>query len=264
MDILEHNRQAWNQEALKGNKWTIPVGEAEIAAASQGSYTILLTPYKPLPAAWLGDVRGRRVLCLASGGGQQGPLLAAAGAAVTVFDNSDEQLKRDRQVAEAFKLNLKTVQGNMQDLSVFPDETFDLIVHPVANCFLDDILPVWRESYRVLKVYGRLLAGFANPLMYIVDWEEADRTGRPEFRHSIPYSDIRSLSPQAKQKYVDEKQPFEFGHSLADQIQGQIAAGFIIAGFYEDKGEALLDEFTDEFIATQAIKLPLDYLLHTT
>jgi len=30
--------------------------------------------------------------CLASGGGQQGPVLAAAGAHVTVFDNSPRQL----------------------------------------------------------------------------------------------------------------------------------------------------------------------------
>jgi SAM-dependent methyltransferase len=261
MNIIEHNRLAWNQEALKGNKWTVPVGKAEIEGAIEGKYTILLTPFKPVPAAWLGEVRGRQVLCLASGGGQQGPVLAAAGAAVTVFDNSDEQLRRDRQVAEAFNLPLKTVQGNMQDLACFPDEAFDLIVHPVSNCFVEDILPVWKECCRVLSARGRLLAGFANPLLYIVDWEEADRTGKPEFRHAIPYADTRSLSPQMLQRYIEEKQPFEFGHSLSDQVQGQIAAGFVIAGFYEDKGEPLLDKFSDVFIATLAIKLPAEFIL---
>jgi ubiquinone/menaquinone biosynthesis C-methylase UbiE len=260
MDILEHNRLAWNQEALKGNKWTIPVGRAEIEAAFEGQYTILLTPTKPVPAAWLGDVRGKQVLCLASGGGQQGPLLAAAGAGVTVFDNSDEQLKRDRQVAVEFSLNLKTVQGNMQDLHCFPDAAFDLIVHPISNCFVDDILPVWRECYRVLKVYGRLLAGFNNPLNYMIDWDEAEKTRRCEIRYAIPYADTSSLSPQMKQKYIEEKEPFEFGHSLSNQIQGQIAAGFLIAGFYEDKGEDLLDDFADVHIATYAIKLPADIL----
>jgi SAM-dependent methyltransferase len=255
MNLLEHNREAWNQEAQKGNKWTIPVTKKEMSAALKGEYKIVLTPYKPIPADWLGDVRHKQVLCLASGGGQQGPILAAAGAEVTVFDNSDEQLKRDSQVAEEFNLPVKIKQGNMQDLRCFSDQSFDLIIHPVSNSFVDNILPVWKECYRVLRSPGRLLAGFANPLLYMIDWEEADQTRRCEIRNPIPYSDLRSLSPQMMQRYVEEKKPFEFGHTLSDQIGCQIAAGFLIAGFYEDKGEALLDKYTDVFIATKAIKL---------
>jgi SAM-dependent methyltransferase len=255
MDLLDHNRLAWNQEALKGNQWTIPVTKTEIEAARKGDYKLVLTPYKPVPAEWLGDVWHKRVLCLASGGGQQGPLLAAAGAEVTVFDNSDEQLKRDSQAGAEFNLPIKTVQGNMQDLGYFSDQSFDLIIHPVSNCFIDDILPVWKECQRVLRSPGRLLAGFCNPLIYMIDWEEADQTQVCVIRNSIPYSDLSSLSPKMIQQYIDEKKPFEFGHSLSDQIQGQIAAGFRIAGFYEDKGEPLLDKYTDAFIATKAVKL---------
>lgn len=255
MNLLEHNRAAWNQEALNGNRWTIPVSKKEISAARKGDFKIVLTPIKPIPANWLGDVRHKQVLCLASGGGQQGPILAAAGAEVTVFDNSDEQLKRDSQVAEAFNLPIKIKQGNMQDLSCFSDQVFDLIIHPVSNCFVDDVLPVWKECHRVLRSPGRLLAGFANPLLYMIDWEEAEQTQRCEIRNPIPYADPQSLSPQSLQQYIEEKKPFEFGHTLSDQIQGQIAAGFLIAGFYEDKGEALLDKYTDIFIATNAVKL---------
>jgi SAM-dependent methyltransferase len=192
MNFLEHNRVAWNQEALKGNQWTIPVTKIEIEAAIKGEYKLVLTPYKPIPADWLGNVRNKQVLCLASGGGQQGPILAATGADVTVFDNSDEQLKHDSQVAEAFNLPIKIVQGNMQDLSCFFGQTFDLIIHPVSNCFIDNILPVWKECYRVLRSPGRLLTGFANPLLYMIDWEEADQTQRCEIRNVIPYSDLLS------------------------------------------------------------------------
>jgi hypothetical protein len=106
----------------------------------------------------------------------------------------------------------------------------------------------------VLKPLGCLLSGFVNPLIYMIDWDQADRTKRLELKHAIPYSDILSLSPEMKEKYRQEKTPFEFGHSLADQIQGQIAAGFLIAGFYEDRGDPLLDQLTDSFIATRAIK----------
>lgn len=254
MNLLEHNRIAWNNEVAKGNPWTIPASREEIQEAAHGNVKILLTPYKPVPKTWLGELPGKEVLCLASGGGQQGPILAAAGAKVTVFDNSDEQLRRDQETAKAYDLNIKTVRGNMQDLSVFEAETFELIIHPVSNCFIDDVLPVWRECYRVLKSNGSLLSGFVNPLNYMLDWEEAERTQRCELKYSIPYSDIQILPPHVKEKYVQEKILFEFGHSLTDLIQGQIAAGFLISGFYEDKGDLLLDRYAEVFIATRALK----------
>jgi len=255
MKLLEHNREAWNAEVANGNRWTVPVDKIEIEAASKGNYVIVLTPKKSVPKEWIGDIVGKKILCLASGGGQQGPLLAAAGAHVTVFDNSDEQLNRDKSVSDEFDLKIQIIQGNMQDLSYFPDENFDMIIHPVSNCFIDEIWSVWKESHRVLKVDGVLLSGFLNPISYMIDWEIADEEKRCELVYSIPYSDLKSLSPKMKEKYVQEKMPFEFGHSLSDQIQGQIAAGFVIAGFYEDSGEEILDQFTDRFIATKAVKL---------
>jgi len=254
-NLLEHNRTAWNEEVKKGNQWTIPATKEEIEKAKYGDYEIVLTPYKSVPKEWLGDIKGKSILCLASGGGQQGPILAAAGAKVTVFDNSDQQLKRDSDAAAEFDLEIETVQGNMQDLSYFDDQTFDLIIHPVSNCFIDDILPVWKESYRVLKVNGKILSGFCNPIMYMIDWEKADQADRYELVNSIPYSDLESLTPRKKKKYIKDKTVFEFGHSLTAQIQGQLDAGFVLTGFYEDKGDDLLDKFTDTFVATNALKM---------
>lgn len=254
MNLLEHNRSAWNEEVRKGNPWTVPVTRAEVEMAARGDFKIILTPFTPVPREWLGDIKGKKILCLASGGGQQGPILAAAGAQVTVFDNSDEQLQRDQQAARENNLQIRTVRGNMQDLSCFEDESFDLIIHPVSNCFIDDILSVWKESYRVLKEKGSMLSGFNNPLIYMVDWDLADRTGQFKLVHPIPYSDLASLSLEMKEKYVREKLPFEFGHSLSDQIQGQIRAGFVISGFYEDNGGELLDQFSPSTIATRAVK----------
>lgn len=254
VNLLEHNRSAWNEAVRKGNRWTIPVTKAEIEAASKGDYHILLTPFTPVPQDWLGDIKDKEILCLASGGGQQGPILAAAGARVTVFDNSDEQLQRDEQVARENGLQIRTVRGNMQDLACFADESFDLIIHPVSNCFIDDILPVWRESCRVLKPNGRMLSGFTNPLIYMVDWDLADESGQFVLTYPIPYSDLVSLPPETKEKFARERSPFEFGHSLTDQIQGQLNAGFVISGFYEDKAGKGLDRFSDTFIATRAVK----------
>jgi len=140
MKLLKHNRMAWNHEVKIGNQWTIPVSDEQIQEAKKGLIKIVLTPFKIVPKEWLGDIVNKNVLCLASGGGQQGPILAAAG------------------------------------------------------------------------------------------------------------------SNAKKKEYIENMEPFEFGHSLTDQIDGQIEAGFIISGFYEDKGEELLDKFTSTFIVTKAEK----------
>jgi 2-polyprenyl-3-methyl-5-hydroxy-6-metoxy-1,4-benzoquinol methylase len=134
-DILAYNRRAWDRQVERRNPWTIPVGPDIIARARRGDWQIVLTPTKPVPADWFPPLAGLDVLCLASGGGQQGPPLAAVGARVTVLDNSPKQLAQDRLVADREGLTIETVQGDMADLSVFPDGRFDLIVHPVSNVF---------------------------------------------------------------------------------------------------------------------------------
>jgi ubiquinone/menaquinone biosynthesis C-methylase UbiE len=202
-------------------------------------------------------IKDLKILCLASAGGQQGPILAAAGAQVTVFDNSPRQLEQDRLVAEREGLSIEIVQGNMADLSVFVDGRFDLIVHPVSNVFVPHVLPVWREAYRVLGPGGVLLAGFDNPVFYLFDFDLIKREKILKVKHKIPYSDLEILSEAEKQNYIQEKKPFEFGHTLDDQIGGQIAAGFVLTGFYEDRfpqGEDLLSEFMPVFIATRGLK----------
>jgi SAM-dependent methyltransferase len=254
MDIRAYNSKAWDREVEHGNQWTVPAGPEAIAAARQGEWNIDLTPTKPIPKAWFPDLKGCDVLCLASGGGQQGPILAAVGARVTVLDNSPRQLQQDRMVAAREGLAITTVQGDMADLSAFSDARFDLIVHPVSNCFAPAVRLVWTEAFRVLRHSGALLAGFNNPVVYIFDLELAER-GRLQVKNALPYSDLASLTEQERQRYVEQGKPLEFSHTLEDQIGGQLDAGFLPAGFYEDysPGDAIAD-YMPTFIATRAIK----------
>jgi SAM-dependent methyltransferase len=194
MDVTEFNRLAWDRQVERGSEWARPVSPAEVAAAKAGQWSIILTPIKHVPHDWLPPLPGLDVLCLASGGGQQGPILAAAGAKVTVFDNSPRQLEQDRLVADRENLTIRTVDGDMADLGVFADEVFDLIVHPVSNVFVPDVIPVWRESFRVLRNGGVLLAGFNNPVVHLIDYNHFAKTGRIEIKFGLPYSDLKSLS----------------------------------------------------------------------
>jgi len=258
MDIRKYNSLAWDREVERGNKWTIPVSEAVIAAARLGEWEILLTPSKPVPRAWFTDLEGLDVLCLASGGGQQGPILAAAGAKVTVLDNSPKQLEQDRLFAERHALHITAVEGDMADLSMFSDQSFNLIVHPVSNCFAPNIQPVWAEAFRVLRRGGVLLTGFSNPVTYLFDYDLADSTGILQVKYALPYSDLTSLTAEERQRHIETETPLEFSHTLEDQIGGQLDAGFLLTGFFEDvypeDENDLLTNYMPTFIATRAIK----------
>ncbi len=258
MDVRAYNRSAWDKLVDESDRWTVPAGREEIRRAREGDWQLLLTPTRAVPRTWFPELEGTSTLCLASGGGQQGPVLAAAGAKVTVFDNSPRQLEQDRLVARREGLTLETVEGDMADLAMFADGAFDLIFHPCSNCFVPEVRPVWRECFRVLRSGGILLSGFANPVRYIFD-DERMLNGNLEVRHSLPYSDLTDLNETDRRRAVLDKQvPLEFGHTLEDQIGGQIEAGFLIAGFREDRydeGESdPLSKFMATFVATRAVK----------
>lgn len=258
MDIVAHNKAMWDRKVQEGNRWTLPVSKEAIDRARAGQFELLLTPTKPVPLDWFPMLDGTPTLCLAAGGGQQGPLLAAAGAHVTVFDNSPQQLSQDRLVAERENLMIETVEGDMADLSRFADDQFQLIVHPVSNCFVPDVRPVWRECFRVLQPGGILLAGFDNPVRWLFD-DEQSKTGRLEVCRSVPWSDLADArSMGTLEMLVKRGATLELGHTLADQIGGQLDAGFILTGVYEDRyeppDEDPISRYIDTFIATRAAK----------
>ncbi|MCR9120203.1 MAG: methyltransferase domain-containing protein [bacterium] len=257
MDVRAYNREAWDRCVVENDRWTRPVSAEEVAAARRGAFEIVLTPTKRVPRDWFPELPGMKTLCLASAGGQQAPLLAAAGAVVTVFDNSPKQLGQDRLVAERDGLTLELIEGDMADLSRFADESFGLIFHPCSNCFVPNILPVWKECFRVLKPGGILLSGVTNPVRHIFDDEKMEN-GSLEVRNTLPYSDLDHLDDSYIQNVLAAGEPLAFGHTLEDQIGGQLNAGFVLTGFYEDRyaesDNDVLSRYMPSFIATRALK----------
>ena len=260
VDHLEHNRRAWNRESAAGGRWSVPVDENTIARARRGDWQVILTPDTPVPADWFPPLAGARVLCLASAGGQQAPILAAVGATVVSFDLSDEQLARDAAVGAREGLALRTVRGDMADLSRFADASFDLIFHAVSNVFVPDLKPVWRECSRVLRGGGVLLAGCMNPAYFLFDHDEAERTGELVARHRLPYAesdrDAAQLSAERKAQ-IEAGDALEFSHSLQAQIGDLLAAGFVLTALYEDHWQGAstpLDALMPTSIAMRAVK----------
>ena len=252
-DPVAHNRAAWDREVATDNEWTRPVAPDVIARARAGDWSVVLVGYEPVPRDWFpADLAGAEVLCLASGGGQQGPVLAAAGAAVTVFDNSPAQLGRDQEVAAREGLAIATVLGDMRDLSGLADASFDVVFNPVSNVFCPDLAPVWREAFRVLRPGGTLLTGFLNPDIFIFDLAALE-AGEFVVRHRIPYSTLDLPEAERRRAYADG--PIEYSHSLTEQIGGQLAAGFTLTHLVEAPHHAdATARYMPGYIATRGIR----------
>lgn len=237
MNVHEYNRNAWNLQSLEGCRWSTPYADERIERAKALDWSVVLTPNKAVPASWFPrhpDLTGLKLLALASGGGQQVPLFAAAGAEVLSLDASDIQLEKDEETCARHGLQIRPLQGDMADLSALDSESFDLIFNPVSNVFAADLEPIWRECHRVLKPGGRLLCGFMNPAFYLFDHEWLEETGEPRVIHRLPYSDLDSLDEDSLSAQLEAQVSVEYSHSWEAQLGGQCQAGFAIIGFYED------------------------------
>jgi SAM-dependent methyltransferase len=150
---------------------------------------------------------------------------------------------------------IRTVLGDMRDLSAFGDASFEVIVNPVSNVFCPDLAPVWRESHRVLRPGGVLLAGFMNPDIYIFDVAALDEREELVVRHRLPFNTLDLTDAERSRCYADG--PIEYSHSLTEQIGGQLAAGFVLTHLVEAPHHAdATARYMPGYIATRAIKPP--------
>ncbi len=180
----------------------------------------------------LGDVAGKKVLCLAGGGGQQSAAFALLGASVTVFDLSDEQLEQDKKVAEHYGFEIKTVQGDMRNLSPFEKTSFDIVYHTYSINFVPDVVEVFRQVARVLRIDGIYHFGCANPFVMGVgqkDWNgEGYILKEPYISGArISYGDQDWVYDGETHEKVPN--PIEYRHTLSVVLNGLIEIGFVIS-----------------------------------
>ncbi len=250
---MEKSYQDINAETIDrwvdaGWEWGVPVSHETYMAALSGRWDVLLTPTKPVPRQWLGDLRGKRVLGLAAGGGQQMPIFAALGAHCTVLDYSPRQLESERAVAAREGYDIEIIRADMTKPLPFPDGSFDLIFHPVSNCYVREVEPIWRECARVLRPGGTLLAGLDNGTNFLFGPDES------RVINTLPFDPVANEG-QRRQLAADDS-GMQFSHGIAEQIGGQLQAGFTLLDVYDDtNGEGYLHEHNiPTFWATRAVK----------
>ncbi len=249
MNYTDINAKTIDQWVADGWEWGKPIDHETYEKAKKGDWQIVLTPTRPVPKEWYPQLKGCKVLGLACGGAQQMPILTAAGANCTVLDYSEKQLESEKEVAAREGYTIEIVRADMTKPLPFEDETFDMIIHPVSNCYVEEVLPIWRECYRILKKGGRLLAGLDNGINFL--FNEVDEG---LIVYSLPSNPLKDL--KLYEESVKNGWGVQFSHTLDEQIRGQIQAGFTLRDLYEDTdGVGFLHQHgVPTFWATLAIK----------
>lgn len=225
--LLDWNRRFWTRQVQEGNVYTRPWLDLDARLLldwTEGRIDTLPEPYAYIyPRFLFQGVAGKDILCLATAGGQQSAVFGLLGARVTVFDLCEAQLEGDRAAAERHGYSVTLVQGDMRDLSAFPNGTFDLVCQEISLVFVPDVRPVYREVWRVLRPRGRYRVGHCNPATYAVAPESWDGHG---YRIDTPY--------RGGPTPVAEGEAMETRHLLSDIFNPLADTGFRIEGVWED------------------------------
>ena len=242
--ILEHKGLAAFILQDKPDRFS---GGISYKKALQGEWDVKLTPKKNVPHSWFGNLKGKRLLGLASGGGQQIPIFSALGAECTVLDYNDMQLESERIISKREGYSVDIVKADMSKPLPFPDAHFDIIFCPPSLCYIEKVEPLLNECARILKDRGILMITFENGINYITDINDESKIAQ-----SLPFNPLKDPS------LFREEDGMQFSHSITEQIGGLVKSGFIITDLYEDtNGYGLLDELNiPSFIAVRAIKAP--------
>lgn len=218
MTEYEQNRRAWDAMVRQKQRFARPAGDRDFA-----------TTLRQLdPFGWLGDIRGRKVLCLAAGGGRQAPVYSAAGGIVTVVDISSAQLELDREVAAERKLDLRTVQTSMDDLSMLDTAEFDLVVQPVSSCYVSDVRATYREVARVIRPGGVYVSQHKQPTSLQMGTEPT----QCGYEIVEPYYRDGPLPPVIGSLHREEG-TLEFLHRWEELIGSMCRTGFVVEDLTE-------------------------------
>lgn len=249
LNYTEINAKTIDSWIENGWEWGTPISHEDYIKAVNGECNVLLTPIKYVPKNWFPELKNKKLLGLACGGGQQMPIFTALGADCTVLDYSDRQLASEKYVAdrEGYKINI--VKADMTRKLPFENDSFDIIFHPVSNCYIENVYHVWNECYRVLRKGGILLAGMDNGINYLFDDEEISL----EIVNKLPFNPLKN--EEQFKKIENNNDGIQFSHTIEEQIGGQLKAGFILKDLYEDYSNCgLIKDYIPTFIATMAIK----------
>lgn len=247
--VYIHNRRIWGERARQHMAHTETARRADIG--------------EPLAAAdplgWIErPVTGKRILCLAAGGGKHGPLFAKAGATATVVDLSPEMLALDRNIAAEFGVQVRAIEASMDSLTLLPEGGFDIVVQPVSTCYVPDVRKVYAEVARVLIGGGVYISQHKQPAALQA---EAVSNGRG-YLITEPYHRQGPLPIIQGDFAHRESSALEFLHTWEALLGGLCRAGFVIEDLIEPRHSDSRATYLPPFVTIKARRRLVQNLMH--
>lgn len=230
--IYRFNKERWeslvNANALFTRPWLNETQESTLQRVD--------------PLGLLGSLENKDVLCLAGGGGQQAIAFALNGARVSIFDISEGQLQRDREVAQLYGYPVSTFQGDMRDLSVFDSESFDIVNQPYSLNLVPDCREVFAQVARLLRTEGLYSFWAANPFaagLGTHSWNGHAYEVNLLYEQGLEfeYEDEAWVFPMDSVASRPER-PREYRQLLSTLLNGLIDSGFTLLHVQEETGHA--------------------------
>ncbi len=228
-DVAAFNKERWEELSRAGVPYSRPWLDLTPAEAGRR------INHEGMPL----EVEGRAVLCLAASGGQQSAAFGLLGARVTVLDLSENQLARDRETAARYGFPVATEQGDMRDLSRFPDSSFDIVWLAHGINFVPDARAVIREASRVLRPAGLFRMECTNPFIHGA-WDSWSGEGYLLRHPFVDGGEVTWADPdwnfEADGGEKRVRGPREFRHALSTVINSVVAGGMRVMGLWESTG----------------------------
>lgn len=152
------------------------------------------------------------------------------------MDYSQKQIDSDLLVSKRENYDINAVKADMTKEFPFSNDSFDIIFHPVSNCYIENVMHVWKECHRVLKNGGILMSELDNGFNYLFDEDEK------EIKYKLPFNPLKD--EYLLKKLMQNNDGIQFSHTAEEQIRGQLKAGFQLIDIYEDtNGYGLLHQY---------------------
>jgi ubiquinone/menaquinone biosynthesis C-methylase UbiE len=177
----------------------------------------------------LGNVKGKDVLEIGCGGGQNSIVLKKWGAQPTGIDLSQEQLRFARLLAKKERVRIPFYHGTMEDLSRFRDNSFDIVLSAFGVGYTDNLQKTFKEVYRVLRRNGVFVFADTHPM---VSKGNIKRHGN---RRALEISDYFSRRKHTWTWKIEDKSARFITHqrTIQDYFETLVREGFSVERLLE-------------------------------